>query len=121
MPGSARLQAGLYDASGTAGRFDKPAELQSVDGAGRIQRVPNTRRLLGVAPTTETVYDLTGHLTTQGAVAVSSVVIDGLLQWFGMADCPFLARDGSMRLGPWRSDWQQAVRKWAAKHDVPIV
>jgi hypothetical protein len=121
VPGTARLQAGLFDASGTDGRFDEPVELQSVNGVGQIRRVPNTRRLTDVAPTTETVYDLTGRLTTRGAVAVASVVIDGLLQWFGLADCPFLARDGSIRLGPWQRDWQQAVQKWAAKHDVPIV
>jgi len=118
VPGTARLRAGLYDASASNGRFDEPVEVQSIDHVGRLTRVSGTRRLSGVRPTIETVYDLSGPVTTQAAVAVASVVIDGLLQWFGLADCPFLAPDGSILLNPWRHDAQPRVRRWATRHGV---
>ena len=121
VPGSSRLQAGLYDADGPGGAFTQGVELQTTANAGStLRRVPNTRVLSGVAPQAESVLDLTGDFSTQAALSASSQVIDGLLHWFGAAECEFITLDGDIVLDAW-GGLRQEVHSWASARRIPIV
>lgn len=119
VPGTARVAAGIYEARRQNGQLGRPVELFTRGSFGRPEKVSDTRRLTEVEPTVDTVYDLTSPVTTRGAVAVASVIVDGLLQWFGQGSTPFINPDGSIRIGPWQPDAGQHVVEWATRFDVP--
>jgi Putative DNA-binding domain len=120
VPGAARLQAGLFDADSPDGGIHRPIELQAVDAFGQRVRLPRTRRFRGAKPTIEALVDLSSGATTARAVENASILLDGLLQWFGLADSPQVMSDGSIRANAWGPDWAASVRRWAEQHGVPV-
>ncbi len=117
VPGTARLEAGLIH-GGSPGGVLPSTELMSGGVLNEMVAMPGTELIAGVSPTVETVYPLMAVTGSQGAVEVASAVMDGLVQWFGLGDCPYLEPDGS--LVPGRGGGQERVADWAERHGVNV-
>ncbi len=117
VPGTALVEAGLI--WGWGGRNALPrTELVSQGGFGEHVATAGAHTISGPAPKVETVYPLMAVTGTRGAVQVASAIMDDLVQSFGMGDCPYLEKDGSVVPKVWTL-YEPAVREWAERHQVP--
>ena len=117
VPGTARLEAGLIHGGSPGGVLPR-TELMSAGMFNEMTVLPGTEPIGGVSPTVETVYPLMVATGTRGAVEVASAVMDGLVQWFGLGDCPYLQPDGSVV--PGRGRQHEQATAWALRYGVNV-
>jgi hypothetical protein len=116
--GSADLLTGLRDGNAADGELSRPVELVA-NSYGTTRRQRGTRRL-DRPPATSTAVDLTTVGTRRGRLAATGSAAAALLQWFGLAEAPQIAPDGTLRTSRWgAANRERRIVQWAQDHDIP--
>ncbi len=115
--GTADIVCGLRDGAAPDGALSRPAELVDYSH-GQSRRLRRTRRLHR-PPTATTTTDLADCVTPQGRLAATAAAAAALLQWFGVAEPPQIAPDGTVRTHEWGDAREREVEQWADHREIP--
>lgn len=115
--GTADVVCGLRDGAAPDGDLSRPAELVDYSH-GQSRRIRRTRRL-DRPPTATASVDLADCATAQGRLAATAAAAAALLQWFGVAEPPQIALDGTVRTHEWGDARARDVKHWADEREIP--